>query len=91
MAGLMSVWWVWLCAALALALIELIVPAFIFLGFALGALVMAVIVAVFAPTNIAAMLAVFGALSLVAWIGLKLVFRRQSSGARVVTHDINDN
>jgi hypothetical protein len=37
-----------------------------------------------------AALALFTGLSLVAWIVLKRVFKSQSSGARRVTHDIND-
>ena len=55
------------------------------------AVVMAVIVALFAPMNVPLMLALFAILSLIAWIGLRLVFRRQSSGARIVTRDINEN
>lgn len=88
--GLLHIWWIWLSAALGLALIELILPASVFLGFALGALVMAGVVAFTAITNTSALLALFAALSLAAWIVLKLVFKSQSSGARVVTRDINE-
>lgn len=90
MGEYLTIWWVWICVALALGMIELLVPGFIFLGFAIAALVMAVIVFVLPATNVAALLAVFAILSLVAWIALKLVFRRQSSGARIITHDINE-
>ncbi len=90
MESLLHIWWVWLCAALALALIELIAPASIFLGFALGALVMTGVVAFTAITNTSALLALFAGLSLIAWIALKLAFRNQSSGARVVERDINE-
>ena len=91
MAAWLTLWWVWLCAALALGVVELLLPGSIFLGFALGALAMALVVAVFAPANVAVLLALFAMLSLVAWIGLRLVFRRQSSGSRIVTRDINEN
>ncbi len=91
MAEFLALWWVWMAAALVLALIELVLPGSIFLGFALGALAMAAVVAFSSLANTAALLALFAALSLLAWIALKLVFRRQSSGARIVTHDINDN
>ncbi|WP_299030786.1 hypothetical protein [uncultured Sulfitobacter sp.] len=90
MEGLLNIWWVWLCAALGLALIELIAPASVFLGFALGALAMTAVVAFTSVANTSALLAVFAALSLVAWIVLKLVFKNQSSGARIVTRDINE-
>lgn len=91
MAAWLTLWWVWLCAALALGVVELLLPGSIFLGFALGALAMALVVAIFAPANVAVLLALFAMLSLVAWIGLRLVFRRQSSGSRIVTRDINEN
>lgn len=86
-----TLWWVWICAALALGVIELLVPGSIFLGFALGALAMAVVVYVLPIANLPALLALFAILSLVAWFALRLVFRRQSSGARIVTRDINEN
>ncbi len=87
----LTLWWVWICAALALGVIELLAPGFIFLGFALGAMAMAVVVFILPATNVPALLAMFAILSLVAWIALRLVFRRQSSGARIVTRDINEN
>lgn len=91
MAAYLSLWWVWICIALALGVVELLAPGFIFLGFAIGALIMAGIVAFVAGINVAALLALFAVLSLLAWIGLRLAFRRQSSGARIVTRDINEN
>ena len=91
MADYLTIWWVWVCAALAIGILELLAPGFIFLGFALAALAMAAIVSVVPFTNIPAMLALYAILSLVAWIGLRQVFRNQSSGARIVTNDINEN
>jgi len=90
MESFLHIWWVWLCAALALALIELVAPASIFLGFALGALAMTGVVGLGLISNTSALLALFAALSLLAWIVLKLLFKSQSSGARIVTHDINE-
>jgi membrane protein implicated in regulation of membrane protease activity len=91
MDGVLHIWWVWLCAALALALIELIAPTSIFLGFALGALGMTAVVAFGAITNPSVLLALFAGLSLIAWIVMKLAFKSQSSGARIVTRDINED
>lgn len=91
MAVYLTLWWVWISIALALGMVELLVPGFIFLGFAIGALVMAGIVAAFTLTNIPALIALFAGLSLIAWIALKMMFRSQSSGARIVTRDINEN
>jgi membrane protein implicated in regulation of membrane protease activity len=91
MDSLLHIWWVWLCAALALALIELIAPASVFLGFALGALGMTAVVALGLFTNTSVLLALFAGLSLLAWIALKVAFKSQSSGARIITRDINED
>ena len=90
----LTLWWVWIGIALSLAIIELLAPAFIFLGFALGALAIAGILLI-APGLLAglsfnALMAVFAVLSLVGWIALKYAFKGQSSGAEIITHDIND-
>lgn len=91
MDTLVAIWWVWLAAALGLAVLEVLIPGFIFLGFAIGAVAMTLLVALF-PTLMSApmAIAVFTGLSLVSWMVLRVVFRKQSSGARRVTHDIND-
>jgi len=39
MSDLWTVWWVWIVAALVLTIIEVFIPAFVFLGLAVGALV----------------------------------------------------
>jgi len=89
--ALLQIWWVWICLALVLGLIELLAPATIFLGFALAAFVMALVVFVLPGLAAPVLLAVFAFLSLVAWIVLRMAFRKQTSGARIVTRDINDN
>ena len=86
-----QLWWVWLTAGVVLAILEVAVPGFIFLGFALGAVIMAGVVTLFPAIGTPALLAIFAILSLLAWIGLRMGFRKQSSGARVVTRDINEN
>lgn len=91
MADYLTLWWVWICIALALGVVELLAPGFIFLGFGLGALVMAAVVGLFSISNIPALLALFALLSLAGWILLKRLFRNQSSQARIVTDDINEN
>ena len=49
MDTMVSIWWVWLSAAIALAVLEVLAPSFIFIGFAIGALIMTAVVALF-PT-----------------------------------------
>jgi len=91
MADYLSLWWVWICIALALGVVELLAPGFIFLGFGLGALAMVGVVLLAPGINVPALLALFAVLSLIGWIVLRLGFRKQSSGARIITKDVNDN
>lgn len=90
----LSFWWVWIGLALILGIIEVLLPSFFFLGFSLGALALAGLLG-FAPSLMAGMsvnaiVALFAGLSLVAWLVLRFVFRRQSSGSKIFTRDIND-
>ncbi len=91
MIGFLGVWWVWMALALLLGLAEVLLPGFIFLGFAVGAIAMSGVVLIFPGLGISALLAVYALLSLMGWVGLRYAFKKQSSGARVVTRDINDN
>jgi membrane protein implicated in regulation of membrane protease activity len=86
-----GIWWVWIAAALVFGLIEVLAPGFIFLGFALGALATGLLVGLGYAPSASLLLAVFGGVSILAWVGLKLAFRRQSSGRKIITEDINDS
>jgi inner membrane protein len=86
----LTLWWVWVSIALILGLIEILLPGNIFLGFALGALAMVPVV-LLPGASTSLLVAVFAGLSLLCWIILRAVFRRQSSGARIVTRDINES
>ena len=90
MEMLVNTWWAWLTAALVLALIEILAPGFIFLGFALGALAMTAIVLFASGFSVSVALALFAGLSLLGWIALRLIFRNHRSAARFIEHDIND-
>ena len=90
MTWLLQIWWAWLGAALALAILETLIPGYIFLGLALGAGVMAVLVALPLPLGPAGMVALFALLSLVAWLGLRRAFRASNDQSRIIHEDIND-
>lgn len=91
MSSLLGIWWVWIAIALGLGLVELLVPSFIFLGFSLGALATAALVGLGYAPSLPVVLALFAIVSLLAWVGLRFAFRKQSSGARIVTKDINED
>ncbi len=87
---LWSVWWVWLSAALALATLEVIVPGYIFLGFAMGAGVLGVILLIAPLTSLPLVLVIFAVLSLLAYLALRRIFGLPRSESKVWDRDIND-
>lgn len=85
-------WWVWMSAALLLATAEVIIPGWIFLGFAIGALAMGVLLLIgVAGLSLSITLVIFAVLSLIAYIGLRWVFGLKTGQVRTFDGDINDN
>ena len=91
MEALLSTWWVWLAAALVLGIVEMLIPGFIFLGFAIGAAVVGF--ALLGPLgllSIPAILLIFAVISLIAWLGLRRYFALPKGQVKTFDHDIND-
>ena len=91
MTDYLTLWWVWLSAALMFGLIEILAPGFLFLGFAIGALVMSGITAFsLVSLSLSAKLAVFAILSLIAWFALRRAFKPPAGTVKTFDRDIND-
>ena len=91
MTALMTTWWVWLAVALGLAILEVLAPGFVFLGFAIGAALVGLML--LGPATMLSpqmLLLVFAALSLVAWLVLKRLFALPKGQVKTFDHDIND-
>ncbi|MEO6300924.1 MAG: hypothetical protein ABIV25_09150 [Paracoccaceae bacterium] len=87
-----EVWWVWVVFGVALGVLEVLVPGFIFLGFAVGAVVTGVLVGVgLLGANVPWLMLVFAVLSLVAWIGLRRLVGVKAGQVKVWDKDINEN
>ena len=88
-----SDWWVWGAAALILGILELLAPAFVLLGFAIGALGVMLILLVGSPLagSLPSLLVIFAVLSAVAWYGLRAVFGVRTSEVKHWDKDINDD
>lgn len=84
-----TLWWVWACAALGLAILEVLAPGFIFLGIAGGAAIMALITLLPFEMGLPLSLALFGILSMGSWWVLKRVFKPADDQTRIVHEDIN--
>lgn len=85
-----SLWWVWGAAALILGILEVLVPGFVFLGFAIGALAVALLLLNTGLTlGLPALLLIFALLSLVAWLVLRRVFALPKGQVKRFHDDIN--
>ncbi len=91
MLDILSIWWVWLAAALALAILEVVAPGFIFLGFAIGAAAMALVVVLpITAFTWPVLLVIWAGFSLIAWLVMRRVFALPQSNVKHFDHDIND-
>jgi membrane protein implicated in regulation of membrane protease activity len=90
-AAVWSLWWVWGAAALVLAILEVMVPGFVFLGFAVGALAVTLLLLnTGMALGLPLLLLIFAALSLMAWLALRRIFAGPGGQVRTFRDDIND-
>jgi len=87
---LWQLWWVWMAGALLLAIIEIVLPGFLALGFAVGAALVGLLLVV-APgaLGLPLLLALWAVLSLAAWAVLRRLFRLDDGQVRRVRGDVN--
>ena len=87
-----ATWWAWAILALALACLEIIVPAFVFLGMAIGAGFVALVMALGGAGVIGAPLSVlmFAVISLIATLALRKIFSLPKGQVKTFDGDIND-
>jgi membrane protein implicated in regulation of membrane protease activity len=85
-------WWVWMVAALVLAIAEILIPAWIFFGFALGALFLGAMIwtGIGAGMSLAWSLVIFAVFSLIAYVILRQIFGVRRGQVKIWDRDIND-
>lgn len=86
-------WVFWMIAAVALAILEVFAPSFIFLGFAIGAALVGVILFLGGSAlslSLPMTILVFAVVSLISWIGLRRVLGVRTGQVKVFDKDIND-
>lgn len=89
--GFWTLWWVWGAAALVLGILEILAPGFVFLGFAIGAAAVALLLLVSGGSwGLPLLLLIFAGLSLAAWLLLKRLFALPKGQVKTFDHDIND-
>ncbi|SFC63442.1 NfeD family protein [Tropicimonas isoalkanivorans] len=90
-----SEWWVWMVAGLLLAILEVLAPGWIFLGFAIGAGVTSLFLLVGGPlaawlaSSLPALLVFSAVLSLLAWLALRRLLGSRAGSVKTYDEDIN--
>ncbi len=92
-----AAWWVWALAGLVLAILEVVAPTYILLGFAIGAGIVSLglltgLLGGMAATayGVAWLIVTFAILSLIAWLALRAVFGKPGGTVQTFEKDIND-
>lgn len=86
-----SLWWVWIAAALALGILEVFAPGYIFLGFAFGAMAVGLLLLnTGLGLSLPVLLLIFAVLSLVAWLAMRHFFAPAGGQVKKFDRDIND-
>lgn len=86
-----TVWWAWVVLGFLLGILEIIAPGYIFLGFALGAVLTGVVAALGLTTSLPLLLLIFAVASVVAWLVLRRVMGVREGQVKIWDRDINDS
>ncbi|MFM2389512.1 MAG: hypothetical protein RLZZ437_1067 [Pseudomonadota bacterium] len=86
-----TIWWVWVVAGFALGVLEVIVPGYIFLGFAIGAIVTGILIGIgVLGASFTVALLLFALASLGAWYVLRAALGKHEGQVKIWHKDIND-
>lgn len=85
-------WWVWMLAGAVLAILEVLIPGFILLGFAIGAGLTGILIWIgVLGSSFGTMLLVFAFVSIIAWLALRRLVGVRRGQVKVWDRDINDS
>ncbi len=91
LSSLVGTWWAWVVLGFALGVLEILAPGYIFLGFAIGAVLTGVVVGLGISASVPALVLIFAVASLVAWLALRRTMGVREGQVKVWDRDINDN
>lgn len=84
-------WWVWMIAGAVMAILEVMIPGFILLGFAIGAVLTGVLLWLgLLGGSLAGLMLVFAIASLAAWLILRKVVGVRRGQVKLWDRDVND-
>ena len=88
--SLADTWWAWIVLGFALGVLEILSPGYIFLGFAIGAVVTGVLVGLGLPASLPLLALIFAVISVVAWLALRRSMGIREGQVKIWDRDIND-
>ncbi len=89
--GMAATWWAWIVLGFALGVLEVLAPGYIFLGFAIGAVVTGALVGFgLAPVGLPALILIFAIASVAAWLVLRRVVGKREGQVKIWDKDVND-
>lgn len=93
----LNIWWIWAAIAVVFAIGEVLLPSYILLGFSLGAVVIALTMAVggmpaeWVASSVPLTLLVYAVISLAAWLLLRRILGHHEGQVKTFDSDINDH
>jgi len=84
------VWWIWVAFGIGLGILEVIVPGYIFLGFAIGAVMTGVLIGLGLTASVSVLILTFGLISLASWFVLRQLFGVRRGQVKIWDRDINE-
>ncbi|KAA8608060.1 hypothetical protein AL036_08475 [Salipiger aestuarii] len=84
-------WWAWMAAAAVLLVLEMVVPGFLFLGFAIGAAAVGLWLVAGYAVGWHWLVLVFALVSLAAWIALRQMVGIRKGQVKTWDRDINED
>ncbi len=92
MMALWQEWWIWMVTGAVLGILEVLIPGFILLGFAVGAGITGLLLLFgILGGSLGPLVLVFGIASLIAWLALRQLVGVRHGQVKVWDRDINDN
>ena len=91
LSDLAGTWWAWVVLGFALGVLEILAPGYIFLGFAIGAVLTGALAALGLTTSLPLLLLVFAVASVIAWLVLRKVMGVRDGQVKIWDRDINDS
>ena len=84
-------WWVWIVAGIVLAILEVLAPGFILVGFAVGAVATGILLYLgVLGASLPVLLLVFAVMSLLTWLAFRKLFGLRRGQVKIWDEDINE-